>query len=330
MDENGKREIASHYYPLIGPYDSSDPDVLEYHLLLMKYAGIDAVLIDWYGVHNVYDYKVNLTGSNAFINKMDDVGLQFAIVYEEYTAQSVGDQTQLTPMEAAKADLSYMETQYFTKPEYAYINDKPLLMTFGPRYFKQSSQWTQIFDGLSTKPCFLPLWNHGSFVGNNGNGEYSWVDFEPSLNQLTSFYGRTSLEVLMGSAYPRFHDFYAEGGTGTSYGYVDFANGKTLINTLNKAKLREIEHLQLVTWNDFGEGTVLEPTLEDGFKCLEIIQEFTGVDYGLEELELIHRYFLKKKKYEGDEPAIKSLQKAFEHLSALEVPEAKAIVDSLL
>ena len=30
-DASGSRAIASHYYPLIGPYDSSDPDVLEYH-----------------------------------------------------------------------------------------------------------------------------------------------------------------------------------------------------------------------------------------------------------------------------------------------------------
>ena len=31
-----KREIASKYYPLAGPYDSADPDVIEYHLLLMN------------------------------------------------------------------------------------------------------------------------------------------------------------------------------------------------------------------------------------------------------------------------------------------------------
>ena len=30
---DGRREVASHFYPLIGPYDSGDPDVLEYHLL---------------------------------------------------------------------------------------------------------------------------------------------------------------------------------------------------------------------------------------------------------------------------------------------------------
>src|SRR4051794_10159154 len=33
-DREGRREIASHSYPLVGPYDSADPDVLEYHTLL--------------------------------------------------------------------------------------------------------------------------------------------------------------------------------------------------------------------------------------------------------------------------------------------------------
>lgn len=33
VDNIGKREIASHYYPLIGPYDSSDPFLLESRLL---------------------------------------------------------------------------------------------------------------------------------------------------------------------------------------------------------------------------------------------------------------------------------------------------------
>ena len=36
---DGQRDIASKYYPVIGPYDSGDPHVLEYHLLLMKLAG---------------------------------------------------------------------------------------------------------------------------------------------------------------------------------------------------------------------------------------------------------------------------------------------------
>ena len=34
---NGRRQIASWFYPMIGPYDSDDRDVIDYHLLLMKY-----------------------------------------------------------------------------------------------------------------------------------------------------------------------------------------------------------------------------------------------------------------------------------------------------
>lgn len=37
IQSNGQRQIASYFYPLIGPYASSDPDVIDYHLLLMKY-----------------------------------------------------------------------------------------------------------------------------------------------------------------------------------------------------------------------------------------------------------------------------------------------------
>ncbi len=62
IDGLGRRKIASWYYPLIGPYDSLDPAVLEYHVLLMKLAGIDGVIVDWYGSDNYYDYGINTKG----------------------------------------------------------------------------------------------------------------------------------------------------------------------------------------------------------------------------------------------------------------------------
>ncbi len=330
IDENGKRQIASHYYPLIGPYDSKDPDVVEYHLLLMKYAGVDAVIIDWYGSHVVNDYKVNLTGSNAIIDKLDETGIRFAIAYEDFTAGAVEDQTTKTALEAAQADMAYMQSNYFNNPQYVTINDGPLLLTFGPRYFKTSTQWTSIFSALSPKPKFLPLWHHKQFTGENDNGEFSWVDFNESLSELNDFYNRSpSNEVSIGSAYPRFHDFYVEGGSGSSYGYVPYNEGQTLQNTLNKATQRKAKHLQLVTWNDFGEGTVIEPTQEDQFECLRMIQVFTGVPYGVDELQLIHQYYLKKVKYKADAAATEKLQTIFTALTRLEVDKAKSVLSEL-
>lgn len=330
VDENGKREIASHYYPIIGPYDSTDPDVIEYHLLLMKYSGVDGVLIDWYGSHTVNDYKVNLNGTNALIDKVDDVGLTFAVVYEDYTAEVVGSKTTKTPMQAAQSDMNYLANNYFSNEQYINIDNAPLLLTFGPRYFEQGSQWQEIFSVLNSKPKFLPLWNHGTLTGDQDDGEFAWVDFTDTYSDLDNFYNRAvHLDLAIGSAFPRFHDFYEQGGTGTSYGYVDYDNGETLRKTLAKAEQRKADFVQLVTWNDFGEGTVIEPTLENEFEPLQIIQEFTGVSYGLAELELVHSYYVKKKELKGNTEAEAKLGEVFAHLVNLRVSEATAIMNEL-
>ena len=126
LDEDGKRNIASHFYPLTGPYSSSDPDIIEYQLLLMKYSGIDGILIDWYGSTDVNDYKSIRKNSEALIKALDNTGLDFAIVYEDRTIDEVIDEDVLSfKIEAAQEDMVYIEQNYFNNPHYIKINDKP-------------------------------------------------------------------------------------------------------------------------------------------------------------------------------------------------------------
>ena len=42
--------------------------------------------------------------------------------------------------------------------------------------------------------------------------------------------------------------------------------------TIQRAWESEAEVIQIATWNDFGEGTMIEPTRELGYQCLEAIQ----------------------------------------------------------
>lgn len=79
QDGAGRRQVASHYYPLIGPYASGDADVVEYQLLLMIYAGIGGVLIDWPGTLQRLDYPKNVKNSEAMIERTADFGLGFAV-----------------------------------------------------------------------------------------------------------------------------------------------------------------------------------------------------------------------------------------------------------
>ncbi len=332
---NGKREIASHYYPLIGPYSSQDPDLVEYHLLLMKYSGVDAVLIDWYGTYDVLDYRDNFLGSNALIDQMDEVGLEFGIVYEDRTTPNVVNAGQASNIiEAATTDFQHIFDNYYSNKQYVYINNAPLTLLFTPIEIETGSAWTQILQNAPADPLLLSIWGESGDLGAEGDGEYSWV-FNGSNNHaqlLMNFYNNLNARPFsIGSAYPGFVDFYEEGGFGNIIGWEIAHNGtQTLENTLSLATQYNLDHLQLVTWNDFGEGTMMEPTEEFGYDFLTTLQDFTGVSYTQTELELIYNLYQLRKQHAGDPQIQDQLNQAFNYLVSLQVDEAAEIINGLM
>tara|TARA_R110002049_G_scaffold207188_1_gene377644 strand:+ start:19794 stop:21044 length:1251 start_codon:yes stop_codon:yes gene_type:complete len=330
-DANGKREIASHYYPLIGPYHSGDKDVIENHLLLMKYAGIDGVLIDWYGTYNLNDFGMLKENSEQIIAMLDKVGLEYAIVYEDRFLTNIVD-TQLAPttVSAAKKDMAYMQNNYFKDANYIKINNKPLLLNFGPITLTTPEQWTQTFSALNPKPTFLTLWYESSEAGDNAQGEYAWVYKDNT--HISNFYANSlpNLEVAMGSAYPGFNDFYEEGNTSTVIGWtIDHNNGGTLDETLTMAKTANLDYLQLITWNDFGEGTMFEPTKEFGYSYIEKVKTFAGVQNTGNIFSNISTLYNLRKTFSGNAAIQKKLDQAFYYFVSLQADKATAILETL-
>ena len=328
VDEEGKREIASWFYPLIGPYASRDPDVLEYHLLLMKYSGIDGVLIDWYGSSDRNDYESIRTNSEALINALDEVGLDFAIVYEDRTiTAAVADEPDFDRIAGAQDDMLYMEQYYFSEPSYITVNEKPLLLVFGPEEFHEPDEWAEILSVLLPEPCFVVLNGKSNQTSPSSSGEYIWVD-NSSLD--TKYAGMNAFDVFIGGAYPGFKDFYQEGGWGTGMGWeIDHKNGETMQATLQKAETASVDFLQLITWNDFGEGTMIEPTLEFEYAMLEHVQQFTGVAYQKPELEKIYDLQVLRKELSGQQKEQKMLDQAFYYFVSLQTDKAVHLIDSL-
>jgi len=115
--------------------------------------------------------------------------------------------------------------------------------------------------------------------------------------------------AFVSSAFPRFHDIYAQAGVGSSYGYLDDANGSTLNDTLSRAMTNNSAIVQIVTWNDFGEGTIVEPTQDYGYRDLGIIQNLRrqyldpGFPYSTNDLAMAFRFYNLRKQY-GNSPAI--------------------------
>jgi hypothetical protein len=93
-------------------------------------------------------------------------------------------------------------------------------------------------------------------------------------------------EPTVAIAFPGFKDIYKEAGLHDSYGYIDARNGRTLTETLELANASKAAVIQLATWNDYGEGTVIEPTKLDGYSRLETVSRFCGSRCSRADLQL--------------------------------------------
>ncbi len=286
---DGRRPVASRYYPLIGPYDSADPVALEYHVLLMKLAGIDGVIVDWYGMDNYFDYAVNDQRTKALLKWTQMAGLKFSLCYEDQTIKHEidgGFVTAAKALEHAQQTMLYAETNYFSASGYLRWNAEPVLLNFGPQYFKSSSDWDRIFSVLaaSNRPAFFTEDNRleigaGAFdwppmwMSQTNGGQLVKSQLEAYLNTFEQKASSGPCSAFVSSAFPRFHDIYQQAGAGTSYGELEDRNGDTLRETLSRSFTNSSALVQIVTWNDYGEGTIVEPTAEFGYRDLGIIQD---------------------------------------------------------
>jgi hypothetical protein len=278
-DQSGgnRKNIASHYYPTIGPYDSGDPDVLKCQVMLMKLSGIDGVIVDWYGRDNYYDYAQSNENTQKLLAVMDEAGMKFAVCYEDHTVQTEIDGNLFTASDAVKHGqdlMSWANKSMFESPGYLKIDKRPILLSFGNPYYKDS-QWNQIFSVLPRKPLYFT--EAGLLAQTAALGAFDWP--HPSggtasaLQQQSDFYANAKRwPMFIAAAYPRFNDIYKDAGVGASYGSIEDRNGTTFRDTLATALKSNAVIVQLVTWNDWCEGTQIEPSLEFGYRDLQTVQ----------------------------------------------------------
>ena len=268
---NGQPEIASHYTPLIGLYDSSDPDVLRCQVMQMKLAGIDGIAVDWYGNDEFLDYGVNNRNSERLLPIIEAAKMHFAVCYEDQTVPKEIAGGVFPESDAVLHEqrlMTWMQTHFFSSPAYLKLHGRPVLLTFGNPYYN-NAQWTQIFSALPQKPLYFTETNrHGMDVSAGG---FDWP--MPSGGTSGAFQAQDTFYAAAGpqfipAAFPRFDDIYAQAGVGNSYGIVGDQNGKTFTGTLTRALQSCAPIVQLVTWNDWGEGTQIEPSVQHGYRDL--------------------------------------------------------------
>jgi hypothetical protein len=244
----------------------------------------------------------------------------------------------------AQYEMLYVQTNFFSSANFLRWNNRPVFLNFGPQYFSTSANWTSIFSVLNTsnQPAFFTENNR---LSPAGSGAFDWPPMqlsqttaqsptEPVLsnaamtNYLAAFDASgASWPAYVSTAFPRFHDIYAQAGVSPSYGYLDDQSGTTLRESLSRAMTNSSAVVQIATWNDFGEGTVIEPTLagtepttEYGYTDLGIIQDLrrqyldATFPYHTNDLAVALRLYNLREEYVNNAPVSAELNRIFTNI----------------
>jgi len=255
-------------------YSSTDAAQVHRQITDMISRGIDGVIIDWYGPNNGIDQATKLVMAEAETHP----GFTFAIMVDQ-GAIEWDSCTGCTPQQALISQLQYVEQTYFPSPAYMKQQGRPVVTNFNID-LSYTVDWTAVSAALATQPVFI-FQNNSGFTHVLSEGSYSWVmptttDYGKSY--LTSFYD-TGLpltnEQTFGVAYKGFNDTLASWGSNRIMGQQC---GKTWLNTFSEINglygtAKQLSDLQLVTWNDYEEGSEIESGISN---CVTISATVTG------------------------------------------------------
>ncbi|MDQ8193916.1 hypothetical protein QEH59_05740 [Coraliomargarita sp. SDUM461004] len=299
---DGLRDIASVQYPLIGPYSSDNRAVVRYHLETAHAIGIHAFFVIWYGPGSDVDGLLPL-----ILDEAQRIGMKVAICYEEKLNWEPyrHPKSRAEIVRTAIKDLSYVLGEYAMHPAYLRRNGDPFIFQFnfwgsdtmGPRNILPT-EWSQIFDALP-HPVVYARQNLNPEYHPGIAANYVWWTQDVTYLEDFADYSRSmvdsgQLDFFMNMIAPGFDDSGVDGwGHGTRA--LPREGLSTLRDTFERSARGAPEVIQLVTWNDFNEGTALEPTVSDGFQYLDALETWFGEHSGRavnldDNREPLHRY----------------------------------------
>ncbi|MBN1269472.1 MAG: hypothetical protein JXB04_07795, partial [Kiritimatiellae bacterium] len=286
---DGRRDIASVFYPRIGPYDSSDRDVIEYHMLSALSAKIDGFFIDWYGIPSETEQ-----GFPALLEMADRLGFKMCICFEDKAMFGYHYQvrTRREAIDRAVENMNHILEQHAAHPAYLRIDGVPVVINFSwsepipsvRAHGFSAADWKEILRRVREKHAVYFVHDYHCHLREQywdvADNMYNWVDVNGEC--LDRYYGEVSRRVASGQygfvtalVYPGF-DNTGVWGWGDGPFVTPREGGAFYRRSWERALAHDARFIQIATWNDFGEGATIEPTVEYEFQYLALTEEYAA------------------------------------------------------
>lgn len=275
-------KIYAHLMPWFGPpnhisvgYDSADPAQVKRQVVDMVSRGIDGAIVDWYGPLSTHHHTATL---HLMHEAELHPGFEFAITEDVGAVKDAADSQQ-----KLISDLNFVHTTFTSSPAYMRRGGRPVIFFFGLEAIT-SIDWDVVRSSVLGNPLFI-FRNSGAFTKPQTNGGFAWLQNQTtvtanymSLGYLDNFY-TTALshptQETFGSAFKGFDDTLAAWGSNRK---IKQFCGQTWLSSMAEAgkfynSSKQLESLQIVTWNDYEEGSEIETGIDN---CLSISASVAG------------------------------------------------------
>ena len=279
--------IYAHFMPWFGVsyhmdvgYNSADPAQVKKQVDDMISRGIAGVIIDWYGQNAQQENASTLAMASEAGSR--NGAFQFAIMEDAGAIKNCANTSGCDLTGALISDLNYITQTYISSPAYIRWNGNPVVFYFGVESYP--IDWTRVRANTAPNLQFV-FQNSGAFSRTYSNGGFSWVQpsaatsTDPmSLSYLANFYSAAQqypAKLPLGASYKGFNDTLASWSANR---IMQQQCGQTWLSTFQKANsiwstADQLAFFQLVTWNDYEEGTEIETGIDN---CVSVNASVSG------------------------------------------------------
>jgi len=278
VDETNKVIGSATHYPQVGPYDSHDPKIVEQHCQWAKSAGITGFIVSWWAQGDFHDQGLPLMLDTAQTN-----GLKITIYYETVPPRNA------PKPEGAVDDLLYILNRYGKHPAWLKVGGKPVVFVYGravgqigldgwrsvigevnKRYHggaifvgdRISAEAARIFSGIHT---YNPT---GKTAGMSVALIQEWAKVNYPQWVATAARDRIACITII----PGYDDHKL--GRKEPRPISDRHQGETYRVLWEEAIAAHPDWIIITSWNEWHEGSEIEPSVENGDQDLKITAEF--------------------------------------------------------
>jgi glycoprotein endo-alpha-1,2-mannosidase len=272
-------EIAnSTHYPAIGAYDSRDPATIDYHIHLAKSHGVDGFICSWWGQGTFED------GAFAkVLDRAEESSFEVTIYWETVPGEG------RAKIARAVDDLLYILERYGSHPAFLKVDSKPVIFVYG-RVMGQidMSEWPEVI--TLTQECygedFLLIADGYQesyarlFDGIHTYNICGWVQGKTAdeLRDYSSKSFARAVEIAKSCArlscitiIPGYDDTKIR-TPGINAGRL---GGEVYRVLWEQAIAADPDWILITSWNEWHEGSEIEPSWEYGDQYIKITGEYS-------------------------------------------------------